>query len=70
MRTTETTEEVSSHPGEKKAWEHKKGSEHPLCQRKTEGGLETWLANLWSRKKIKKKAHAGRGQETKWEMSD
>jgi hypothetical protein len=40
-----------------------------LCQRKTEGGLEKWLANLWSRKKITKEAHAGRGQETKWGMS-
>jgi hypothetical protein len=47
-----------------------KGIGTPLCQRKTEGGLRTWLANLWSRKKIKKKAHAGRGQETEWEMSD
>jgi len=26
------------------------------------------LANLGSRKKIKKKAYAGRGQETKWEI--
>jgi hypothetical protein len=34
-----------------------------------ENGLEKGLANLWSRKKITKKAHAGRGQETKWEMS-
>jgi hypothetical protein len=39
-----------------------------LCPRKTEGGLEKDLANLWSRKKITKKAHAGRGQETKWEI--
>ena len=27
------------------------------------------LANLWSRQRITKKAHAGRGQETMWEMS-
>ena len=40
-----------------------------FCQRKTEGGQEKGLANLWSRKKITKKAHAGRGQEAKWEMS-
>jgi hypothetical protein len=39
-----------------------------LCQRKTEGGLEKGLENLWSRKKITKKAHAGRRQETKWEI--
>jgi hypothetical protein len=30
--------------------------------------LEKRLANLWSRKKIMKKAHAGRGQEPKWEI--
>jgi hypothetical protein len=41
-----------------------------LCQRKTDGGLEKGLANLWSRKKIKKKFHVGRGQITKWEMSN
>jgi hypothetical protein len=35
----------------------------------TEGGLEKRLANLWSRKKITKKAHAGGGQDTKWEKS-
>jgi hypothetical protein len=39
------------------------------AERKTGGGLEKGLANLWSRKRITKKAHAGRGQETKWEMS-
>ena len=31
--------------------------------RRTEGGLDKGLANLWSGKKIAKKAHAGRGQE-------
>jgi len=41
----------------------------PLCQRKTGDGLEKDLANLWSGKKITKKAHAGRGLETIWEMS-
>jgi hypothetical protein len=55
---------------EKRALEPKKASEHPLCQRKTEGGLEYRLANPWSRKKVTKKAHAGRGQETKWEISN
>jgi hypothetical protein len=38
--------------------------------RKTGGGLEKGLANLWSRKRIAKKAYAGRGQETKWEIPD
>jgi len=40
----------------------------PLCRRKTGGGLEKGLANLWSRKSITKKACAGRGQETKWDI--
>jgi hypothetical protein len=31
--------------------------------------LDKDLANLWSRKKITKKAHAGRGLEIIWEMS-
>ena len=44
-------------------------NEAPPLPEKTEGGLEKGLANLWSRKKITKKAHAGRGQETKWEIS-
>gem|GEM_PF-1331736 len=44
-------------------------TKRPLCQRKTGDGLEKDLANLWSRKKITKKAHAGRGLETIWEMS-
>jgi hypothetical protein len=43
-------------------------TKRPLCLRKTEGGPEKGLVNLWSRKKIAKKAHAGRGQETKWEI--
>ena len=68
VKTPETTEEVSSHPGEKGVESQKKASKHPLCQRKTEGGLEKGLVNLWSRQKIMKKAHAGRGQDTKWEI--
>jgi hypothetical protein len=35
-------------------------------QRRTKGGLENGLVNLWMRKRIMKKAHAGRGQESKW----
>ena len=69
VKTTETTEEVSSHPGEKRAWEPKNASKHPVFQRKAEDGLEKRLANLWRGKNITKKAHAGRGQESKWEMS-
>jgi hypothetical protein len=33
-------------------------------------GLERSLENLWSGRKIMKKAHAGRGQKTKWEIPD
>jgi hypothetical protein len=40
----------------------------PLCLRKTGGGLQKGLANLWKRKKIAKKAHATRGREIKWAM--
>jgi hypothetical protein len=39
-----------------------------LWQRKTEGDWKKGLANMWGGKKITKKAHAGRGQETKWEI--
>jgi hypothetical protein len=31
---------------------------------------EEGLATLWRGKRITKKAHAGRGQETKWEIPD
>jgi hypothetical protein len=68
MKTTETAEEVSSHPGEKRRWEHKKVSEHPLCQRITGMDWKKVLANLWNRKRIAKKANAGHGLEIKWEI--
>jgi hypothetical protein len=42
---------------------------YPLCQRKTEDGLEKGLANLRGGKKITIKARGGRGQKTKLEMS-
>jgi hypothetical protein len=45
-----------------------KGNGTPLCQRKTEGGLKNGLANPWKSKNVTKKTHAGRGQETKWEI--
>jgi hypothetical protein len=47
----------------------KKAPKYPICLRQTERGLEKGLANLSSRKKITKKAHAVRGQESKWEIS-
>jgi hypothetical protein len=69
VKTPETTEEMSSHPGET-AFGRTKRHRNTLRQRKTENGLEKGLANLRSRKKITKKAHAGRGQEIKWEIPD
>jgi hypothetical protein len=45
-----------------------KGIETAPCQRKTAVGLMKRLANLWSRKRITKKAYASRGQETIWEI--
>jgi aryl-alcohol dehydrogenase-like predicted oxidoreductase len=35
---------------------------------KTEGGLEKRLANLLQGNKVAKTTHAGRGQQTKWEI--
>ena len=49
MKTTATTEEVSSHPGEKGVGSQKWRRNSLLCRRKTDGGLEKRLANLWSR---------------------
>jgi hypothetical protein len=40
----------------------------PSVQVKNPERTGKWLANLWSGKKITKKAHAGRGQEPKWEI--
>ena len=42
----------------------------PCAGEKTEGGLEKELANLWSGRKITKKARMGRGHESKWEISN
>jgi hypothetical protein len=44
-------------------------NETPLFQRITGADLKKVLANLWSRQRLTKKSHAGRGQETKWEIS-
>jgi hypothetical protein len=46
VKTPETTEKVSSHGVEKCVARNKKHRNTPLCQRKTEGGLEKGLANL------------------------
>jgi hypothetical protein len=52
------------------AWGPKMASKHLPRRKKTTGGLENGLANPWKRKNITKKAHADRGLETIWEMSD
>jgi len=46
------------------------GNEALLLPEKNRERTEKGLANLWSRRKITKQAHAGRGQETKWEIPD
>jgi len=56
--------------GRKWALGAQKGIETALCQRITGTDWKNVLAKLWSRTKITKKIHAGRGQETIWEMSD
>jgi hypothetical protein len=70
MKTTATTEAISSPPEEKGYWSTKMASKHLLRQRQTEGGPKNRLANPGSRQKIAKATHAGRGHETIWEMSD
>jgi hypothetical protein len=54
--------------GRNRAWKPKKHRKHPLPEEKR-GRSEKGLANLWSRKKITKKARACREHETKWEIS-
>src|SRR5277367_4034342 len=73
----ESHENKGNHGGGVFAWGGKAcgkaqmSTQRPLCQRKTHEGLENGLANLWSRQKISKitkKAYAGRGHESKWEI--
>jgi hypothetical protein len=54
--------------GRKWALGSQKGIETTLCQGITGADWKKVLANLWSRQKITKKVHAGRGPETKWEI--
>ncbi|MGB8368794.1 MAG: hypothetical protein ACLPYZ_03105 [Limisphaerales bacterium] len=70
MKTMETTEEVSSDGMEKRVERHNWRQIGPCAREKPMADLKKVLANPWSRKKITKKAHAGRGQEAKWEMSN
>ena len=69
MKTTTSTEEVSSHPGETGHASQKKHRNTPGAREKSSADQRKELANLWSRQRIAKKAHAGRVQETIWEMS-
>jgi len=50
--------------GRKWALGAKSGIETALCQRITGTDWKNVLANRWNRKRITKKAHAGRGLET------
>jgi len=73
MKTRETTEEVSSDGMEKRAERLKSERSAPLATEnrgRIGKKIEKRIANLWGRNKITKKAHAGRGHEIKWEMSD
>lgn len=54
MKTTETTEEVSSHGVEKRVERHKV-KEARLCQKKTEGGLEKDLQICGEERESRKK---------------
>jgi hypothetical protein len=47
-----------------------KGIGTPCAREKRRADWKKVLANLWRRKRITKKAHAGRGQEIKWEISN
>jgi hypothetical protein len=56
MKTMETTDEVSSHPGGKGAWEDRRASEHPLAREKSrpdwENGLQICVEGTKSRKRL------------------
>jgi hypothetical protein len=68
VKTPKDTEEVSLHAGQKRGERSKKRGNTPLWKGKAENELAKRLANLWRRVNITKKAHAGRGQELKWEI--
>ena len=73
MKTMETTEEVSS-VGMEKREERRNWRQIVPCAREKpltdlKKALKKAYANLWSRKKIAKKAHVSRRHDSKWEMS-
>jgi hypothetical protein len=70
MKTMETTEEMSSVGMEKRVERRNWRQIDPCAREKPMADWKKVLANLGSGKRITKKAYAGRGQETIWEMSD
>jgi hypothetical protein len=71
MKTTTTTEEVSSN-GMKMCVERRNWRQiAPCASEKPNLDRKKRLASIWTRQritKITKKAHAGRGPENKWEI--
>jgi hypothetical protein len=65
MKTMASTEEVCSPGVEKRVERIKWPRIAPFAREKPRADWKKVLEYLWSRKKITKKAHAGRGQETK-----
>jgi hypothetical protein len=55
--------------GWKSLWKGAKGIETPPVPEKPRARRKKGLAHLWNGKRIMRKVHAGRGQETKWEIS-
>lgn len=68
MKTKATTEEVSSYGAEKRAERRNWQQIAPCAREKPRADWKKGLPNLWSRKKITKKAYANRGLETIWEI--
>jgi hypothetical protein len=67
MKTMETMEAVSSDGMEKRV-ERRNWRQIAPCAREKPRDAKKVLANLWSRQRITKKAHAGRGPEVIWEI--
>jgi len=65
-----TARGVMTGPGEKRVERRNWRQIDPCAREKPMADWKKVLANLGSGKRITKKAYAGRGQETIWEMSD
>ncbi|MBZ5672506.1 MAG: hypothetical protein LAO04_22630 [Acidobacteriia bacterium] len=55
--------------GWKSVWKCENRNEVPPVPKKSGGGLEKGLANLWRGMRFTGEAHTGREQESKWEIS-